>query len=197
MVTQLALCHVGSHLLLFISACIWRAQFGAPRCRSLLLKQQLICPWTPRWWAALRFRISPRPALMYSTRQSNGVSNFFAFFSFLSLQSHTQPWPTKFLLQHFLSTTQNLIRHQTLQLLVTRFFSPTDRLSVSEPTTLGPTHKKKWQMALSISTWTLSVGEKLTYSLWTFIRISTDSYGYKTVRGWCSEFFRCCAVKIV
>jgi len=45
-VIQFALCHVGSHLLLFISACIWRVQFGAPRCRSLLRKQQRTCPWT-------------------------------------------------------------------------------------------------------------------------------------------------------
>lgn len=47
MVTQFALCHVGSHLLLFIFACIWRAKFGAPRRRSLLRKQQRNCSWTP------------------------------------------------------------------------------------------------------------------------------------------------------
>jgi len=47
MVSQFALCHVGSHLVLFISARIWRAQVCAPRCRSLLRKQQQSCPWTP------------------------------------------------------------------------------------------------------------------------------------------------------
>jgi len=60
----------------------------------------------------------------WRTKHSNRVSNFFAFFSFLSLQSvqcHTQQRPTTFILQNFISTTQNLIWRQTLQLLVTRF----------------------------------------------------------------------------
>lgn len=156
MVTQFALCHVGSHLLLYI--CVHLK--GSSRRSSLkVATSQTTAILSMNTLAGEQhsgYAYNPDPH--WRTKQSNRVSNFFVFFSFLSLQSvqcHTQHWPTKFILQNFLSTTQNLIWRQTLQLLVTRFISPTDRLSVSEPTTLLPSHKKNWQMALSISTWTL------------------------------------------
>ena len=153
MVKQLALCHVGIHLLLFISARIWWAQVGAPRCRSLLRKQQQSCPWTPSPASSTQV---PRISQTRTDVQSI-LTVCPTTLPFLLSQPSKCPMShtTKFILQNFISTTQNLIWRHTLQLLVTRFVSPTDHLSVSEPTTLAPRQKKKWQLALWISTWTL------------------------------------------
>jgi hypothetical protein len=106
--------------------------------------------------------------------------------------------PSQFPVSHTtLPYTISFPQTKTLQLLMTRFVSPTDSLSVSEPTTLWPSHKRKWQMALSISTWTLSDGQRLTYALRTFRRISTDKCGHTMVPWSSTEFFRCCAAQIV